>query len=298
MIRHERVGIVHTFFETSDIFGATVARLAGVKSIISSRRDMGILRNSRHRIAYRVLAPLFTKVLAVSDRVRAWHMKEDGLRSGQIRTIHNGISLERFNRQVNSSALRAQLHLAFDTRLITTVANVNAWKGLETFIAAAALIHLDHPDTEFCIAGDWTDMAVVGQLQQQAKDLGVASIVHLLGRVDDVSGLLQCSDVFALLSQSEGFPNVVLEAMAARVPVVATSVGGTPEVVTDGVTGLLVPYGDAKFSAMKIAALLSDKSLSDRLVATAHDRVEKDFSLEQMTNKHLDLYRSLFATSR
>ena len=141
-------------------------------------------------------------------------------------------------------------------------------------------------------------MAVVKRLQRQAKDLGVASIVHLLGHVDDVSGLLQCSDVFALLSQSEGFPNVVLEAMAASVPVVATSVGGTPEAVTDGVTGLLVPYGDAELSAAKIAELLSDKSLSDRLVSAACDRVKKDFSLEQMTNKHLDLYRSLFATSR
>lgn len=297
LIRRERVVIVHTFFETSDIFGAAIARLAGVKSIISSRRDMGILRNSRHQRAYRILAPLFTSILAVSDCVREWHMKADGLRDNQIRTIHNGISLERFDRRDDSSARRSQLRLSPSTRLVTTIANVNAWKGLGTFLAAAALISTEHPGTEFCIAGEWTDMDVVTQLQQQAKDLDIASIVHFVGRVEDVVGLLQSSDVFALLSRSEGFPNVVLEAMAARVPVVATAVGGTPEAITDGVDGLLVQYGDAVGTAAKISALLSDKALSNRLTTAARARVEKDFSIEQMTRKHLDLYRYLLTAN-
>jgi L-malate glycosyltransferase len=297
LIRRERVAVVHTFFETSDLFGAAVARLAGVKLIISSRRDMGILRNWRHQRAYRIVAPLFTSILAVSDRVREWHMSADGLRDGQIRTIHNGISLDRFDRQVNSSALRSKLNLSPHTRLVTTIANINAWKGLDTFLAAAALISVEHSGTEFCIAGDWTDMDVVVQLQQQAKNLGIDSIVHLLGRVEDVAGLLKCSDVFALLSQSEGFPNVVLEAMAARVAVVATAVGGTPEAITDGADGFLVQYGDAEGAAAKISELLSDKALSSRFTTAARERVEKDFSVEQMARKHLDLYRSLLVAN-
>ena len=297
LIRRERVAVVHTFFETSDIFGVAVARLAGVKSIISSRRDMGILRNSRHQRAYRIVAPLFSSILAVSDRVRDWHRNADGLREDQIRTIHNGISLDRFDRPVDSLALRNQLHLSPNCRLVTTIANINAWKGLDTFLAAAALIFAEHPGTEFCIAGEWTDMAVVAQLQQQAKDLGLTSIVHLLGRVEDVVGLLKSSDVFALLSQSEGFPNVVLEAMAARVAVVATAVGGTPEAITDGADGFLVQYGDAEGAAAKISELLSDKALSSRLTTAARERVEKDFSVEQMARKHLDLYRSLLVAN-
>jgi len=297
LIRRERVAVVHTFFETSDIFGAAVARLAGVKSIISSRRDMGILRNARHQQAYRIVSPLFSTILAVSDRVREWHQKADGLRDDQIQTIHNGIVFERFDQQVDSTALRSKLNLSPNTRLVTTIANINAWKGLDTFLAATALISAEHPNTEFCIAGEWTDMDVVVQLQQQARDLGIESIVHLLGRVEDVVGLLKCSDVFALLSQSEGFPNVVLEAMAARVAVVATAVGGTPEAITDGVDGLLVQYGDVENAAAKISALLSDEALASRFTTAARERVEKDFSVEQMTRKHLDLYRSLMTTT-
>jgi glycosyltransferase involved in cell wall biosynthesis len=295
LIRRNHIRIVHTFFETSDTFGALVARAAGVRHIISSRRDMGILRAPRHKTAYRLLAPLYTRILAVSERVREWHLQADHLRTDQILTIHNGLSLQRFDDSIDRDYARGKFNLTRGTRVVTTIANINSWKGVDTFIAAAALVHKDHPDTEFCIAGDWTDLDLAAHLQQQARDLGIASIVHFLRRVEDVSSLLLCSDVFALLSRSEGFPNVVLEAMAARLPVVATAVGGTPEAITNTVNGLLVAPDDPAAAATLISALLSDISLSSRLAQAGRKRVESEFSLAQMTKQHIDLYRSLFA---
>ncbi len=293
IIRDEQVQIVHTFFETSDLFGALIARIAGVQIIVSSRRDMGILRTRRHYVAYRILAPLYSAVIAVSNQVRQWHLQTDRLRHDQIHMIHNGLSLGRFDRFVDARKVRQKLHLPVDVPLITTVANINPWKGLDVFLNAAALIHIDHPTAAFCIAGDWTNLELVLTLKQQADLLGIASCVHFIGHVEDVAELLMSSDIFTLLSRSEGFPNVVLEAMAARLPIVATAVGGTPEAITDGVNGLLVENGDAVAAAEHISNLISDKALATRISQAGRQTVETNFSLDKMLQQHIELYTTL-----
>ncbi len=293
IIRDEQVDIVQTFFESADTYGAIVARLSGVPVVISSRRDMGILRSARHRVAYRLLGPAYSAVLAVSDEVRRWHMKADSLRIDRVQTIHNGLSVRRFDLHSDRHATRRALGIPVEAPLVITVANIEEWKGIDVFLRAATLVRQSHPDAVFAIAGAWSNTALVEVLREQVRVLGIADCTWFLGKIADVTSLLLASDIFALLSRSEGFPNAVLEAMAARLPVVATAVGGTPEAVEDGVTGFLVPCADAATAAAHMNALLSDDSLRRKVGAAGRLRVERDFSLHQMICKHIELYDSL-----
>jgi glycosyltransferase involved in cell wall biosynthesis len=179
---------------------------------------------------------------------------------------------------------------------VTTVANINRWKGLDVFLDAAAIVHRQHPDTVFVIAGDKTDRDCYHQLCSRAEQLGLASHVFFVGRVEDVPSLLLASDVFALLSQTEGFPNVVIEAMAAGIPVVATDVGGTSEALIDGLSGYLVPNGDHEAAAARIHSLLSQPDQARSLIRAARALVETKFSMEAMVQRHVEVYDALLST--
>lgn len=295
MIRHENIEIVQTFFESADTYGAVVARLAGVPHIISSRRDLGILRTGKHSRAYRFLARHYTAVLAVSHQVQEWHQRADCLQPHQLQVIHNGLSLERFKAisPLAQSRIRSSLGLPAVGSLVVTVANINHWKGLDLFLQAASLTLRRHPATVFVIAGAFTDPGLVEELRAQACTLGINRRVHFLGQVADVAPLLLSSDIFVLLSRTEGFPNVVLEAMAASLPVVASCVGGTPEAVEDGTTAFLVPPNDAEEAAIHLNHLLSDPNLCRRMGRAGRRRVESHFSLDRMIQQHVDLYHRL-----
>ena len=293
LIHQEAVTIVQTYFESSDIFGALVARFCGVKHIVSSRRDMGILRSSRHHVAYRLMRRCYSAVIAVSLEVRAWHLKTDRLAEQQIHVIHNGLELDRYVAPADPDKVRRAMGIEVGAPLVTTIANINVWKGLDIFLNAAAHVHRRHPDAIFVIAGDWTDVGLTAALRSQAHALGIERVVRFLGRISDVQPLLFASDVFALLSRTEGFPNVVIEAMAAGLPVVATSVGGTPEALEDAVTGFLVPNEDHQAAAACIDSLLSDLSMRIELGRAGRRRVEERFSAQQMVRKHLEVYDAL-----
>ena len=154
-------------------------------------------------------------------------------------------------------------------------------------------MHEQHPDACFVIAGAWTDRELTHSLQEQARLLGIAPCTYFLGHIDDAPALLLESAIFALLSRSEGLPNVVLEAMAARLPVVATAVGGSPEIVRDQVTGFLVHSEDAAAAAAAMSQLLADSSLRVRMGAAGRVLIEEEFSLDRMVSKHVALYNLL-----
>lgn len=296
-IRREQIGIVQTYFESSDTFGALVARLSGVRCIISSRRDMGILRTAKHHFAYRLLGKRYSAVLAVSEQARIWHIKADRLPAERTHTIHNGLAIERFLPLCDRDEVRRSLGLPAGVPLVTTLSNINPWKGVDVFLRSAAVVHRTHPTAIFAVGGDWTDRPLLTSLRQQAHSLGIEGCTYFLGHVAEVPSLLLSSDIFALLSRSEGLPNVVLEAMAAALPVVATAVGGTPEAVVHGVTGFLVENEDADTAATHIAKLLSNNALRRHIGLAGQERVRRHFSLRQMVRKHINLYDSLSKTA-
>jgi len=295
LIRQRNIVLAQTYFESSDLFGAAVCRLSGVREICSSRRDMGLLRTSKHMFLYKLCTPLYSRVLAVSKRVAQWHQRQDAIMPQRVEVIYNGVPLDRYNHRVDRDRVRNAFRIPPNATMVTTVANINPWKGLDVFLETAAIVHSQHPETAFVIAGDKTDIEHYEVLKARARELGISSNVFFLGRVTDIPSLLMSSDIFALLSRTEGFPNVVVEAMAAKIPVVATDVGGTSEIVTDGVSGYLVPSEDHQTAAATILSLLSVPSRGDRITHAARVLVEERFSMETMVQRHIEVYDALLS---
>jgi glycosyltransferase involved in cell wall biosynthesis len=294
-IRSERIDIVHTFFETSDLFAGLVAKLAGVKVLISSRRDMGLLRSRKHKVAYRLVGRLCSRILTVSEAVRRQVLTDDGLAPKQVTTLYTGIHLHRQHPIALEPDIRSRIGIPAGVPVVLNVANILPWKGHLDFLRAAALVHQKVPEAHFAVAGAPNDAALFAALLSLRDSLGLHQCFHFLGEVDFVNSLYRTASVFCLLSQTEGLPNVVLEAMADGVPVVATNTGGTGEVVVGGETGFLTEVGQPAEAAQHICRLLLSPDIAQKMSGTARDRVESIFSVERMMSTLEGIYESSLA---
>lgn len=295
LILAENIDIVHTFFETSDLFAGIVAKLAGVKVLISSRRDMGLLRSRKHRIAYRLVGRLCSRVLTVSEAVRRQILSADRLTPNRVTTLYTGIHLHKTCSAALEPDFRRNLGIPPGAPIVLCVANILPWKGHADFLRAAALVSQAVPETHFVIAGAPNDAELYAALHSLRDSLGLGKRLHFLGEVEYVNALYKDASVFCLLSQSEGLPNVVLEAMAVGVPVVATNTGGTGEVVIHGETGFLTHVGRPDEAAEYIARLLLSPDLGPGMSLSARRRAEAVFSVERMMSALEEVYDSSLA---
>jgi len=292
LILSERIHIVHTFFETSDLFAGFVAKLTGVKVLISSRRDMGILRSRKHQIAYRVVGRLCSKVFTVSEAVREQVLEKDQLDPKRVTTLYTGIRIQHPQSFISNPDIRQRIGIPHGVPIVLSVAHILPWKGHADFLRMAAHVHEKVPEAQFVVAGSANDRALFNELLLLRESLGLRSHVHFLGEVDFVHSLCRSASVFCLLSESEGLPNVVLEAMAAGVPVVATKAGGTVELVVDGETGYLTEVGCPEEAAERVDRLLRSPQLARRMSTSARARVESLFSIERMMSTLERIYES------
>jgi glycosyltransferase involved in cell wall biosynthesis len=293
LFRVQKPDIVHTFFETSNTWGGLITKLSFGPALVSSRRDMGLLRSSKHSIAYRLVNRLADRVQSVSNEVTRMCVEREGIPPKKVFTIYNGVDLGKADFPKTSGSPQAPLELRHAPQLVTTVANIRKVKGLTTFIKAAALVRRAFPSVLFVIAGQTNERSYFRELQLLVKDLGLEQNVTFLGMLDNVFPLLRRTDVFCLLSRSEGFSNALLEAMACSLPCVATRVGGNPEAITDGENGHLVPYDDVAQTADRIMTLLEAPEKAHRLGQQARKTVEAKFTVERMIEQLTRFYEDL-----
>jgi len=272
--REHRIAVVHTWEIYSNIFGLPGAALAGVPLRIGSRRGLGgpqavrRLQKEACRAAHRMVA---------NSRAAATQLISQGVPEARIEVIPNGIDLSPFPVR----------HRRARPRTITMVACLRAEKRIDVLIAAAPHILARHPEVEFRIVGDGPCRE---ELVRLAAASGVQSQLRFLGHRDDVPTILAESDVFVLPSESEASPNVIFEAMAAGLPVVASRVGGIPELVADGVTGHLVGAGNPDALGRALVDLLDHP---DRVAAfgdAGRTRIERDYSFDRMVAQFEALY--------
>jgi len=296
-IKSERVQIVHTFFESADLLGGLVAKLSGVPVVISSRRDMGILRSTRHRIGYRLMSSIFSQVQAVSGAVREETIRADGINPDKVVTIPNGIEIEKLAAAKGTQVLRHTLGLENASPLIVSVGHIRRVKGFDVLLRAAAEVCRVYPKATFAIVGSVQEPDCDRELRDLVRQLDLERNVRFLGKMENenVWSLLKLCDVFFQPSRSEGMSNALLEAMACGLPCVATAVGGTPEVLEDGRTGYIVPSEDHQAAAARILCLLGDPARSQSMGRLARDVVEKRFSAQGMIRSMVGMYDKLVA---
>jgi len=296
-VRRERVSIVHTFFETSDLWAGPIAKLSGCPVLVSSRRDLGILRSRRHNIGYRVLRRMYDSVLAVSPQVRDFCIRQDGLDPSRVQTLFNGLDLDcaAASRNKSRAVMRTEMGLEEHVPVITTVGNIRKVKGIDVLVEAATEVCRARPDSVFLVVGRKSEEDHCRELEARIASLGLSANFRFLGSREDVFSILRMSDIFCLPSRSEGFSNALIEAMACRLPCVATDVGGNPEVLTHGESGLLVPSENGAALASALIHLLSDRSLSARMGLRGENVVQSRFTSQAMMNTLMNVYQTLLA---
>jgi glycosyltransferase involved in cell wall biosynthesis len=287
------VQIVHAYNFYGNVFATPPARLVAPVTIASIRDRAPYLTAMQKRVQ-RYACQFADCVLVNADAVKDWLIGE-GYDASKISVIRNGVDLSRFDNAPPRAELRRELGLPDGTPLVGVISRLTRLKGLEHFLEAAAMVRARVPNARFLIAGETSpmDREYLGELQQYAERCGVADSVIFTGLRRDVPAVLSSLDVSVMPSLNEALSNVVLESMAAGAPTVATRVGGTPEAIADGVTGVLVPPADSRALADAIVHLLHDTRLATHLGTAARAHIVDHFSVRRMVRSTEDLYVEL-----
>jgi glycosyltransferase involved in cell wall biosynthesis len=282
--RARRAGVVHTHNPLPLIYGAPAARLAGARAIHTKH---GKNPGSRgHMMLRRAAARCVHWFVAVSDTTAAQAREQRDAPARRIIVIPNGIRLERFRRDPETrSQVRRELGIPEDAWVVATVGRIDANKNQPLLVRAAA--PLLGPKARLVLVGDGPAR---GELEAAVAATGAAApFIHVLGRRMDVDRLFSGFDVFALSSISEGLPLVVPEAMASELPIIATAVGGLPDIIEEGVTGLLCPVEESALRS-RLESLKNDPSMSKNIGSSARLRSLEKFSAERMIADYLSRY--------
>jgi len=294
LLRRERVAIVHGWMWLPGVF----ARVAGVLARVPVRvvgEGAAVTTNDPRRarsgaLLDRLLAPLTDTWVANSEAVAA-SLRERGLPADRIVVVPNGVALPAPLDPEERRLLREELGAEPGAELVGMVARLDPeFKDHATLLRAVAQLEADGRPIRVAVVGDGPGRVA---LERHALDLGIADRVRFTGFRRDSARLVAALDVSVLLTYSEGFSNVVLESMAAGVPLLATDIAPNREAVHDGVHALLVPVGDVEATAAALRRLLDDSSLAAALGAAARDRARADFSLEAQGARMASLYERL-----
>ena len=289
LIRTEKVCIVHAHDFYSNVIGVAAARLAGARSI-ASRRDLAHWLGGPQRTALRLACRLADAVVANAGAVAEQTERDFGVAAHKLQVVPNGIDMAHFDLQA-FAAPAPPLPPAIGLPRVCMVGAMHLPdKGHADLLAAAAVLKTRGVRAQYLLVSDGVLRAA---LEEQARALGVTDEVFFLGRRTDVPSVLVRCDIVAHPSWSEGFPNAVLEAMCAARPVVATRVGGIPEVLADGVDGLLVAPQQPAELASALQWLLAHPLAGQMMGRRGRQHIEREYSLDKMRHTLEALYQQL-----
>ena len=290
-MKKNRVDIIQTFYFDSTIYGIVAARLAGIKYTVSCRRDMGFWYNDALQKKMKIINRFTKRVLVNSNAIKLFTIYKEKLQKEKIDTIYNGIDLNLVDQNV---AIRPEVlfkNVTKEDRIVGIVGNFNRRvKRFDLFFRAAAKVLKKHRKIKFIVVGAG---ALETELRNLVRDLRIDGDVIFVGKMDNAIPYIKCFDIGVLPSDSEGFPNVLLEYMACGVAAVATSVGGNVELIDNRVSGLLVPKGDHAALADAICELIKKTDLRKRLREKARDVVADQFSWEKKVREYQSYYINL-----
>src|SRR5262245_33969105 len=279
--RSLHIVVVHTAALPSNVFGLPAAALARVPVRVGNRRELNPGKSraaiTLQRAAYSCAHAIVANSGAAADRLRLEHVP-----ARKVTVIPNGLDATACARRVPRARLRK----------VVMVANLRVEKGHDVLIDAAVDVLRNVPDVRFDLVGAGPEL---DRLRTRARARGVADAITFAGHCDDVAARLADADVFVLPSRSEAFPNAILEAMAAGLPIVASAVGGILELIDDGRTGVLVPAGDPGALAHALCHVIADAPHTARLGEAARAEASARYSFDRMVGAFEQLYLSELA---
>lgn len=293
-LKQSGIDLVHSHGYKPSVFGFAIRLLAGIPVIATCHLwfepDKGPLKMRGMIWLEKRLYRWFPKVLAVSDAIKLL-LLASGVKESQTEVVRNGVDMEEGSiSELEKQQLRRELDLSGDTFCILNAGRLARQKAQHDLIEAASILKA---------AGKPIRVLIVGQgpleqdLKQKIEDLAVEDCISLLGFRDDIDALLAIADVFALPSLDEGMPMSLLEAVAAKVPVVATGVGDVPKLIRHQQTGLIIPVGQPDVLASNIERLYNDALLAKQLAQRAFEEMQGKYSSAAMAARYITVYDEL-----
>jgi glycosyltransferase involved in cell wall biosynthesis len=283
-IRAQRVDVIHAHKFGSNVWGVLIGALTGVRVIIAHEHTWSFEgQRLRQLIDRRIVSRLADAVVAVSHMDRRRMIEVVGMPADRVVFIANGIAPLPPG---DGSLLRREVGIPHDAPVLVSVANLRPQKALDVMLRAVAIVRRRFPDVRLLLAGGGDRTT----LQALADELDISAAIVFLGVRGDVANVLAAGDVAVSSSDFEGSPLAAMEYLAAGLPVVATDVGGMPDLVHQRENGLLVPRRDPEALAEAIGELLSDPARAREMGSRGRERQREEFSLEAMVRRVQDLY--------
>lgn len=290
LIRKEKIDIIHSHLLDMNFYSSLAARFAGVPHICTEHGDIHHVSKKINLNTYAkiiILSRLSNKIIFVSQFTKDRFLDLAKLNPQKSAVIYNGINQKEYTSTADIKKKKDELGIKEDELIIGNVANLYPVKGHIYLLKAAKTVMKEFPNVKFIIVGKG---GLGEELKNKADLFGIRSRVKFLGFREDVKELLTIMDIFTLASLSEGLPLSLIEAMASKVPIIATRVGGIPEVIEDGISGFLVPPADPDRLATAILHLLKNKNLMVSFAEKSYQRFIKQFTEETMISQYLNLY--------
>jgi glycosyltransferase involved in cell wall biosynthesis len=290
-LHEHRVDLVHAHDFYTALLAGPATRLAGVRLVVG-RLDLAHFHTPLQRKALVACTRMADRVVANADAIRRMLVDEEGIPAARVSIIHNGIHLPRFDRRM-AERLAAPLPDAGGAPVVVHVANMaHPVKRQEDLLAALAEVKRRGRVLHAWLVGSGPRRE---ELEALSAKLGVADRAHFLGHRSDVPALLARATLGVLCSSAEGLSNAIIEGMAARLPMVVTRVGGSPDVIEDGVSGVVVPRHEPMALAQAFIRLLDDPAAGKAMGARARAFVGRELTFDELCARHDALYREVLA---
>lgn len=285
--------VAHSFMFGFDYAVNIAARSEHVPVVISSRRQLATWKKPRHIRLQKRANELVDTIVANSAAVAEYAAQQEGGVVDDYRVILNGIDVDGFQSSKDSAEMRSDYGIPEGKKIVGMVANFSPVKDHALFVEMAGLLAGKRSDVHFLLVGDGP---LVGLIEEQLRESGLQEVVTRLSTTSKIQEFYTLMDVVVLTSKSEGFPNVVMEAMASGTPVVAANVGGIPELIEHGVTGTLIKSREPEEFADAVGCYLDDseKALETARRGTAF--VREELSLQRMIEQYRAIYGTLLTT--
>jgi glycosyltransferase involved in cell wall biosynthesis len=299
-LRDHKPDVVHTQLEFSDTLGSLAARLEHIPSVstmhVIPEPSIRSREYWRHRVMWLSLKYCSRRVFAVSEGARQFYIKHGGLPPSRVQTLYNGIDLARYNMDdAVKTRLREELGLPENAPVLVTVAYLREPKGIQFMLDAMPDVVKRHPDCRYLIVGDGIHRQA---LEDQTRSLGLEKNVIFTGQRADIPEVLAVSDIFVLPTLTEALPTVLAEAMAARKPIIASRVGGVPEMVEDNRNGLLLPPAQPEKLAEAVNSLLDDPARAASMGKDGAAMAAEKFDIDRQCRQLEACYSELAAEGK
>jgi glycosyltransferase involved in cell wall biosynthesis len=289
-LRLSRPDVLHTYLFGFHFFAGFPARLLGVPFILSSRREMAHWQKARHLFLENLGNLFVDRVVCCSGAVRERTLAKERISSERVQFIYNGVDCDQFGWGREDGRVREEFGIPENALVVATVANFAIEKGYPYLLEAARIVLEEIPEARFLLVGSGP---LEKEIKEKARRIPQHEQIIFTGARHNVPEVLAATDLFVLASLWEGFPNVLLEATAMGKPVVATRVGGIPELIKSDQEGSLVPPKNAGALAGAIVSLLRDPEKGREMAIQARKKIREKFSLERMIDDYEALYLSL-----